>query len=66
MLNLVHSDKCLRETVLSYFGERCKEKPQACCSTCGLKEMEWLTEKTNKKNMSVKVTWDDRITNLLG
>lgn len=66
MLNLVQSTHCIRETVLSYFGEQCQEKPEACCSTCGLNEVEWLTEKTSKKNRNVKVTWNERITNLLG
>lgn len=66
MINLVQSDRCIRETALSYFGETCREKPEACCSTCGLNGLEWLEEKTNKKKWSEKVTWDERITKLLG
>ncbi|MDN4608760.1 RecQ family ATP-dependent DNA helicase [Sporosarcina highlanderae] len=66
MLHLVRSEQCVREMVLSYFGEQCNEKPEACCSICGLEVLEWLTDKSLKKKTNELVSWDERITNLLG
>ncbi|MCG7343008.1 ATP-dependent DNA helicase [Sporosarcina sp. ACRSL] len=65
MTHLVKGGECIRQTALSYFGEVCRSKPAQCCSNCGL-SIEWLTEAPTRKITNEKVSWDERITNLLG
>ncbi|WOV89190.1 ATP-dependent DNA helicase RecQ [Sporosarcina oncorhynchi] len=66
MLTLVTSDKCIRRNALSYFGESYNVKPAQCCSNCGLEEIEWLfSGKSGQSEQSI-MSWDERITKLLG
>lgn len=66
MVHLIKSGTCVRESILSYFGESSQNKPAECCSPCGLGPMEWLHEIENMKSSKERVGWDDRITILLG
>ncbi len=36
MLQYVHTDSCYRQFIQQYFQEKMKEKPDYCCSSCGL------------------------------
>lgn len=64
MIQLVQGGQCIRERILSYFGEECHDRPDQCCSVCGLSIM--YPERTKMESKVEKVTWDERITNLLG
>lgn len=66
MIHIVKGGECIRESMLSYFGETCRSKPRDCCSNCGLGPVNWLTEKTIRKSAKERVSWDERITILLG
>ena len=66
MLDIVKGGDCIREGAMSYFGEECRSRPPQCCSNCGLSEVDWLTEKTIRKSTKDKVSWNERITILLG
>ncbi|MFS0687932.1 ATP-dependent DNA helicase RecQ [Sporosarcina sp. 179-K 8C2 HS] len=66
MIHLVTSGACIRQSALKYFGETCRNKPNECCSNCGLGPIKWLKEKVMKESTKERVSWDDRITILLG
>lgn len=66
MTQLVKGGACIRQSALSYFGELCRRKPEECCSNCGLNDSGWLYEKESKKSAKERVSWDERITILLG
>ncbi|WP_432359098.1 RecQ family ATP-dependent DNA helicase [Sporosarcina sp. UB5] len=66
MIRLVKGGECIRQRVLSYFGESLISKPDECCSSCGLSSVEWLTEKRMKRHAIKILGWDERITALLG
>ncbi|WP_252503461.1 ATP-dependent DNA helicase RecQ [Sporosarcina sp. Marseille-Q4943] len=66
MIHLVTSGACIRQSALKYFGETCRRKPDDCCSNCGLGPIKWLKEKVMKESTKERVSWDDRITILLG
>lgn len=66
MLDLIEGEGCIRETILSFFGETLKEKQEVCCATCHPISTEAirLMEKS-----SIDRVWDDwstRLTQLLG
>lgn len=58
------SGGCLREQLLSYFGER-PEPQDNCCSNCGLAHQPWL-EKTAAAEQKTTVRWQERLQHLLG
>ncbi|MGN7386649.1 RecQ family ATP-dependent DNA helicase [Sporosarcina sp. SAFN-015] len=66
MTHIVKCGECIRQAVLLYFGEICRSKPDECCSNCGLSPVGWLTEKVIRKSSKERVSWDERITILLG
>lgn len=66
MIRLVRDDECIRQRALSYFGETSRSKPDACCSNCGLESVEWLRKRTLERRTIDRVSWDERISNLLG
>ncbi|MFC5603234.1 RecQ family ATP-dependent DNA helicase [Sporosarcina koreensis] len=66
MMHLIKSGTCIRQNALSYFGESCQSKPDECCSNCGLGTSDWLQESENRKSAKERVSWDERITILLG
>jgi ATP-dependent DNA helicase RecQ len=66
MVHLIKGGECIRYSALSYFGEICRSKPVDCCSNCGLGPADWLEGKTTRKSAKDRVSWDERIANLLG
>ncbi|MBD7986168.1 ATP-dependent DNA helicase RecQ [Sporosarcina sp. Sa2YVA2] len=66
MLSLIVTTNCIRKNILSYFGEESNLKIPQCCSNCSLPEMEWLTVEKPSMNKHAIMTWDERITKLLG
>ncbi len=66
MLRLVHTERCIREELLAFYGEQCEKKPKACCSVCGngdSLQSEGQQPITIDKRM---LDWKERITGLLG
>ncbi|EGQ27487.1 ATP-dependent DNA helicase RecQ [Sporosarcina newyorkensis 2681] len=65
MERLVRSEECLREQLLSYFGE----KPAStfdCCSLCQNIDDAWLVRTTVEPKRSTKLDWKERLHRLLG
>ncbi|MFJ7933424.1 RecQ family ATP-dependent DNA helicase [Sporosarcina sp. NPDC096371] len=63
MLRFVHSEKCLREELLAFFGEQCDVVPNSCCSVCGTVDELWAEPLMLDKKI---VSWEQRLTQLLG
>ncbi|WP_342509809.1 ATP-dependent DNA helicase RecQ [Sporosarcina sp. FSL K6-2383] len=66
MLRLVHSEKCLREVILEFFGESCEDRPTYCCSVCGLTEGLQLERQKQHVDDRKILDWQDRLIKLLG
>ena len=66
MLAVITDDKCIRRNTLSYFGESADEKPAQCCSNCGLDDSEWLFSGKTGQSEQMLMSWEERITKLLG
>ena len=52
MARLIHSEKCIREEVLAYFGEEEMVKPEFCCSICGPiyhLQVDWKHQSSGKR-----------------
>ena len=35
MLHIIHSNRCIRKDILSFFDEELIDRPNSCCSVCG-------------------------------
>jgi ATP-dependent DNA helicase RecQ len=66
MLRLVHSEKCIREEILGYFGEECGAKPKFCCSVCGTAGGLGLEVQKPIVFDKRMMDWEERLTQLLG
>ena len=42
MLHIIHSDRCIRKSIMSYFDEELIDRPNACCSACGFSLPNWI------------------------
>ncbi|KAA0966157.1 ATP-dependent DNA helicase RecQ [Sporosarcina sp. ANT_H38] len=66
MLRLVHSERCIREEILGFFGEACGVKPKFCCSVCGIAEGLKLDEQKPIVFDKRIMDWEERLARLLG
>ncbi|MEV9639092.1 ATP-dependent DNA helicase RecQ [Mammaliicoccus sciuri] len=65
MERFVRSEDCLREKLLSYFGEK-SATTFDCCSQCQNIDDEWLVRTTVEQKRSTKLDWKERLHQLLG
>ena len=66
MLGLIHTEKCIREEILGFFGEECETKPTFCCSVCGTADDLRLDGQKPIISDKHMMDWDERLTQLLG
>ncbi|MCG3089968.1 RecQ family ATP-dependent DNA helicase [Sporosarcina cyprini] len=67
MLEIVHSQVCIRKKILNAFGERYDDSRMQCCSICGLTEMDWLRKVAPiEPQRKFTYAWEERIDVLLG
>lgn len=66
MLQLIHSKRCIRKEILSFFDEELQTQPTSCCSICGLDAEEWLLENGLKNFDRQLMDWRVRLEKLLG
>lgn len=65
MVRIVHTEQCVREQLLAYFGERKTWQPEFCCSNCD--HAQPLLEKSLVMPNSTKtlMSWEERLNLLL-
>lgn len=56
---------CIRAQLLAYFDEQLLEKPQNCCSACGIERHAILAPYTDKNNSKDLLNWQQRLNQLL-
>lgn len=65
MLDLVTSDRCMRETIVNYFGQTLHERPSNCCDHCGLNRVELVVKRQTKVTDTIEWEWKKRLEQLL-
>lgn len=64
--HLVHSDECMRRLITQYFGQELKEKPNNCCTSCGIQMMDIIKKRqTPLKDNHTERNWEMRLKKLL-
>lgn len=66
MLRIIHSETCIRESVLAFFEEKSVLRPISCCSICGLSDDQWISDQQVLKTERLPFDWEERLTMLLG
>lgn len=66
MIDLVQSDTCIRERILSLFGEEITGNPSICCSTCHEVPIESIRFTKDTQEKREWEDWFTRLTQLLG
>lgn len=66
MLNMIQSNQCIRQVMLSFFGEVLFSHPEACCSNCGLSREKWLEYRGKRVEKREVDDWAERLSKLLG
>lgn len=66
MLQIIHSNICIRKEILSFFDEELMTQPNFCCSVCGLDSAGWLLENDIKNFERQPMDWRLRLEELLG
>lgn len=66
MLQLIHSNICIREVVLSFFDEDVTTRPTNCCSNCGITSLDWLLTDEDQHSQRKPMEWLERLQLLLG
>ena len=66
MLQIVKSEKCIRESVLNNFGETITTSQSSCCSVCDNIDNEWIINTKSSDLTRELLGWAERLTQLLG
>ncbi len=66
MMVIIQSEKCIREAMLEFFGERKAIKPASCCSICGEMDHSWIFDLERKDGQRQLADWSQRLGQLLG
>ncbi|MFD1206455.1 MULTISPECIES: ATP-dependent DNA helicase RecQ [Sporosarcina] len=67
MVQLITGQRCIRESLMSYFDEKLDSKREYCCSVCGLPNAVWLSsnQRLVERHSKRARSWDERILSLL-
>ena len=65
MQRLLEGDRCIREALISYFGQSLTEKVEDCCSNCGLNYLNHVQERKFKQANNALEHWQHRLQTLL-
>lgn len=64
MMNIVLGSGCMREKIVSYFGQQLTHRPPNCCQNCGI-DIEQLLIPRSEVGIKQRITWEERLQNLL-
>lgn len=65
MIDLVHTEQCMREKIVNYFGQTVQQRPENCCDHCGLSREQLLEERKTKITTTIEWEWQARLSKLL-
>ena len=65
VMQLIHSQHCMRKIIVEYFGQKLESKQVNCCETCGLEYGEIINRRRISNEEIESYTWQDRITKIL-
>lgn len=65
MMQLIRGELCLREVLVTYFGQTLSKKPHNCCQQCGLNFSEIVTVPQREIVESGMLRWEERLRQLL-
>lgn len=63
--DLVHTEHCMREKIVNYFGQTVQQRPENCCDCCGLNRDELLEKRKTRLSSNVEWEWQTRLERLL-
>lgn len=66
MIHLIEGETCIRQQILSFFGETLKEKPKYCCAACHELQIDELNMTKHMQEVREWDDWSERLTQLLG
>ena len=66
MLQVVHSEICIRATILDFFGEDMNTRSNSCCSVCGTVDDGWVFDSKIDNPKREFTNWSERLIQLLG
>jgi len=66
MLEIIHSEICIRSAVLGFFGEDLNNQPEFCCSVCGTIDDDWICDAKTDNPKRQLTGWSERLIQLLG
>ncbi|TSB46875.1 RecQ family ATP-dependent DNA helicase [Alkalicoccobacillus porphyridii] len=64
MWDWVTSDRCKREHILSYFDENLTNKPDPCCSSCGIKLTRVHSPTQKQTSQHQEINWRQELKNV--
>ncbi|MEO4053195.1 ATP-dependent DNA helicase RecQ [Solibacillus sp. CAU 1738] len=65
MMKIIETTNCMRDYVVSYFGQQIIDKPSNCCQGCGLNTSELLTKRTVEVQDISTLSWQNRLQKIL-
>lgn len=65
VVELIATDKCMREKLVRYFGQTLDNTPDNCCQCCGIDYGKVIHPRENHSSNPILLNWKDRIENLL-
>lgn len=65
MVKFVHTNQCMREFLVNYFGQTLLHRPDHCCQSCGLDINKILNPRQVKDLTTSELSWQKRIEMLL-
>lgn len=66
MLQIIHSNICIRKRVLSFFDEEIAQRPTLCCTICGLAALDEISDSELLIYERHPMDWFERLKGLLG
>ncbi|MET1013378.1 MAG: ATP-dependent DNA helicase RecQ [Paenisporosarcina sp.] len=61
MKDLLTNEQCLRNQLVSFFGQVLSSKPLHCCSVCGINDKELLKPMAQQRSKDKKHRWNERL-----
>lgn len=63
--NFVEAQKCMREGLVSYFGQSLEEKPPNCCHFCGINHQDIVAKREFHPVSRNRPSWQERLQALM-